>query len=127
VGNLRGEAGTKNDPNCYFAPIQKGPKVDPHVLNQDLLYFFFEPEDVGSNLNILIRRLRIKIFQGGLKFQNFKQIKQAVETVKNSTGPTLLPRGGGVQGPNRKRGEREESTGDGKTDSTYVNQNNEAW
>jgi len=39
----RGQAGTKNEPKWYFVPVQtKGPKVDPHVSNLNLVDVFCE-------------------------------------------------------------------------------------
>jgi len=39
--NCRGEAGTKNEPDTFFVPVQKkGWKIDPHVSNI-LADFFF--------------------------------------------------------------------------------------
>ena len=32
--NYQAEAGTKNEPDTFFVPVQKkGPKIDPHVSN----------------------------------------------------------------------------------------------
>ena len=39
--NYRNEAGTKNEPDTYFVPVQKkGWKIDPYV--SDLVKFFFK-------------------------------------------------------------------------------------
>jgi len=72
-------------------------------------FFFFSPSSNPETQNSKFSHNQIGPLKRSI-FQKFNWI-------------SLPPRGGGVQGPNRKRGEREESIGDEKTDSTYVNQN----
>jgi len=41
--NCKGEVGTENEPNWYFEPDpEKGPKIDPHVLNLRSCEFLFQ-------------------------------------------------------------------------------------
>ena len=41
--NYRNEAGTKNEPDTYFVPVQKkGCKIDPHVSNLRSRAFLFQ-------------------------------------------------------------------------------------
>jgi len=41
--NYRNEAGTKNEPDTYFVPVQKkGWKIDPHVSNLRSREFLFQ-------------------------------------------------------------------------------------
>ena len=41
--NYQAEAGTKNEPDTFFVPLQKkGPKIDPHVSNLGSRGFLFQ-------------------------------------------------------------------------------------
>jgi len=49
----RGEAGTKNEPQWYFVPIQKkGWKIHPHVSNLKSRWFFFRTVHVPLRINL---------------------------------------------------------------------------
>ena len=47
--NYQAEAGTKNEPDTFFVPIQKkGWKIDPHVLNIKSREFLFQGVQVHT-------------------------------------------------------------------------------
>ena len=51
--NYRNEAGTKNEPDTYFVPVQKkGWKVDPHVSNLRSREFLFQGVQVHPSITI---------------------------------------------------------------------------